>query len=160
MWHSSLYLHVRLTRLIVWIALMSDLLVEEERVQLGLVEAGLELVDDDHQPVLGALEVLYDLRLAVAAVHRRAGLVLLVVAVDDADGRVRIPRVERLRAPLGHHLADAVAVVDGEGNGRDGQHGLARAVDLAVDEADEPVHDEVRSVPCGRRCRRSCSCRW
>ena len=123
-----------------------DFLFEEERVQLWLVKARLKLVDDDHQSVLGILEVLDDLGLAVAPVHRRAGLVFLVIAVDDADGCVRVPRVERLLAPLTHHLADAIAIVDGERNGRDGQHGLACAVDLAVDETDEPVDDEVRDL--------------
>ncbi|MDQ3583084.1 MAG: hypothetical protein M3495_16440 [Pseudomonadota bacterium] len=80
----------------------AELPVHVHRVeQQRLVKAGLELVGDDEEPVLGALEGLRGLRLR-EAVHPRLGVGLTAVLHRAREGNQRLERVAALRQVLVH----------------------------------------------------------
>ena len=117
-----------------------DLFVEKERVQPLLVEAGLQLGDDDNQPILAQGEVLQHL-LFGHLVDLAGFLLVLAVGVDDVDRRVGVLRVLLLLHQRLEMAGDGVFVGDGGGDGGDGQHGFTGAANLAVDILDQQIGD-------------------
>ena len=105
----------------------AELLVHVHRVQQRLVEAGLELVGDDQEAVLGPLEGLGGLRLR-EAVHAGLGVGLAAVLDRPREGDQRLERI----AALGEVLVDRQPVAHRvQARARD-DHRLGLAADLAL----------------------------
>ena len=120
----------------------ADFFVEEQRMQLRLVEASLQLIDHNNQSVLCLSEVLNHLFFTHSAIQCGTRLMPLVITIDNSDRRILVFLELRFLAFLGIQVTDDIEISDGIRYACYSQHSFTLTTNLLINQTYQTLYDE------------------